>query len=378
MPSHNASSPPARSTLAPPRCMVAQVTWSLVAGGSEMYAYTIASHLDPDRFSCVLCAVDQGGALEDEIRRAGIPAFIMHRRPGIDLRMMWRLYKLFRKLRVQVIQTHHFNQLFYSLPGARLLGVRIIHTEHDVELVKRPRLCTAMKLMSRCCYRMVAIGTDIAAMFRDELGIPATKIEIVRAGVNLEAYHEDRAAARTALGLHAEDRVAVIVARLFPEKNHKLLLAAFAEVAPALADARLLIVGEGVERDAIRAEIARLGLDDRVQMLGVRRDIPTILAASDVFVLASDREGLPIAVLEAMAAARPIVATRVGDLPAVVEDGATGYLVAPGDGNALATALTTVLGDSAAAECMGAAAREVAQRYSLRAMIDRYETLYSA
>src|SRR4028118_986802 len=127
------------------RRAVMQVTWSLVAGGAEMYALTIASHLDARKYKGMLCAVDQGGALEAEIQQLGIPYFVMNRRPGIELGLMWRLYKLFRQQRVAVLHTHHFNQLFYSLLGAKLVGARIIHTEHSTETYARQRLRTAIR-----------------------------------------------------------------------------------------------------------------------------------------------------------------------------------------------------------------------------------------
>lgn len=360
----------------PPK-VVMQVTWSLVAGGSEMYALTVASNLDADRFTSVLCAVDQGGALEPEIKRLAIPYFIMNRKPGIELRLAWRLYRLFRKWRVDVIHTHHFNQLFYSVLGAKLAGARIIHTEHSVECFKRKRLRVALRLLSLFCDRIVVIGEEGARALSEEVGIPARKIEIIRAGIDASTFQESRREARQALGLKETDRVAAIVARLFPEKNHKLLLNAFADVARKVEGARLLIVGEGVERDTISEEIARLGLGECVEMLGVRRDVARLLAASDVFVLSSDREGLPIAVLEAMAAGRPVVATAVGDLPLVVRDRITGRLVPPRDAARLADALVETLGDQQAAARMGEQARRVADEgYTLRAMIDRFETIY--
>ena len=107
------------------RIKVMQVTWSLVAGGAEIYALTIAKNLSPEHYITQLCALDQGGALEDEIKRLGIPYSVMNRRQGIDLRLIWRLYRLFARARPRIIQTHHFNQLFYSFIGARLAGARL-------------------------------------------------------------------------------------------------------------------------------------------------------------------------------------------------------------------------------------------------------------
>jgi glycosyltransferase involved in cell wall biosynthesis len=357
---------------------VIHVTWSLVAGGAEMYALTIASHLDRQGFRSVMCVLDQGGALEPEIQRLGIPYIIMHRRPGIDLRLMWRMFRLFRKHQVDVVHTHHFNQLFYSVLGAKLVGARIIHTEHSTEVYKKRRLRIALRVLARFCHKVIAIGNDGYQVLHDQVGIASEKLQVLRAGVDVSRFKEPRASARRELELSDQDRVAVIVARLFPEKNHLLLLEAFAKVVERVSSARLLIAGEGTEDEAIVAAMKRLGLQHSVRMLGVRRDVPRLLAAADLFVLCSDREGLPIAVLEAMAAARPVVATAVGDLPTVVQDHRTGRLVAPKDPDALAEALVEVLSHPDYARLMGEFGREVvARHYSVRTMISAHEALYA-
>lgn len=359
------------------RRTVMQVTWSLVAGGAEMYALTLASGLNPRSYRTLMCGVDQGGALEAEIARRDIPYFVMNRRQGIDWRLMWRMFELFRRERVDVIQTHHFNQLFYCLPAALLLGIRVIHTEHSVEAYKRRRLRWALKLLSGFVHRVTVIGGDGQRVLSQQVGIPAQKLRIIRAAVDLRRFQEDRAQSRRQLEIEAQRPVAVIVARLFPEKNHILLLAAFKEVLKTVPDALLMIVGDGVEEKSIRDEIELLQLGASVRMLGVRRDIPMILAAADAFVLCSDREGLPIAVLEAMAAARPVVATRVGDLPAVVQDGQTGLLVDARHQKQLADAIGSLLSDPQRAQRLGQNGRHcVARDFSLEQMIQEHETLY--
>jgi glycosyltransferase involved in cell wall biosynthesis len=356
---------------------VMQVTWGLVAGGAEMYAFTIAANLNARKYRSLLCAIDKGGALEPEIERQGIPYFVMNRRQGIDLKLMWRLYRLFKEHKIRVVHTHHFNQLFYSLLGAKLTGARIVHMEHSVEFLKRKRLAMALKFLSRFCDKVIAIGSDGARALQELAGIPEHKLEIIRAGVDPASYAESKNEARRALGLNPSEKIAVIVARLFPEKNHKLLLQAFAEVVGRIENARLLIVGEGVEEAAIRDEIAKLNLKERVTMMGVRRDVARILAAADTFVLSSDREGLPIAVLEAMAAAKPVVATAVGDLPVVVKDGETGRIVPARDALALARALIEIFSDEERATKMGESALQAVDAYSLQTMISKFEALYA-
>src|SRR5262249_5509266 len=206
--------------------------------------------------------------------------------------------------------------------------------------------------------------------------IPRGKIQTIRAGVEPAAFNVSKRVGREVLGLEERDRVAVIVARLFPEKNHVLLLEAFRLVADALPTAKLLIVGEGSERQRVERTISELGLQTSVRLLGVRRDVATILAAADAFVLSSDREGLPIAVLEAMAASKPVIATAVGDVAGLISDGVTGRLVPAQDKSAIAEALLGILGDPESAERMGYRASELVSRYfSLRSMIDSHEAL---
>ncbi|MEW6126328.1 MAG: glycosyltransferase [Acidobacteriota bacterium] len=356
---------------------VMQVVWSLVAGGSEMYAYTVAANLNAERFSSSLCAIDKGGALEPEIRRKAIPYFVMNRRNGLDFALMWRMYRLLKSQRIRVIHTHHFNQLFYSVIGAKLTGARIVHMEHSIEYLKSKKFRLALKFLSFFCDKVMAIGNDGLTVLKEQVGIHPRKLEIVRAGVDPAIYAEEKKQARQALGLNADAKIIAIIARLFPEKNHLLLLAAFAEVVRRLSNAQLLIVGDGTEQKIIEEKINELHLTASVQMLGVRRDVPRILAAADVFALSSDREGLPIAVLEAMAAGKPVVATAVGDLPMVVKDGETGRLVPPKNSQAFADALCEILSDSDLASKMGANARRASENYSLRAMIEKFEKLYS-
>lgn len=354
-----------------------QITWSLVAGGAETYALTIASGLDGSKYRALMCGIDQGGALEGEITRRGIAWFVMHRRQGIDWWLMWRMFKLFRREHVDVIHTHHFNQLFYSLPAAKLLGIRIIHTEHSIEAYKQRHLRWALRWMSALCHKVTAIGADGEQVLSRKVGIPAKRLTVIRAAVDFARFEVDAASARAAMGLSPEHRVAVIIARLYPEKNHRLLLTAFRKIASEMPEARLLVVGDGIERERIEHHVEQLQLGEQVQLLGVRRDIPQILAASDVFVLCSDREGLPIAVLEAMAASRPVVATRVGDLPLVVKDGETGLLVNACDPEGLAGAIGTLLRDPERARQLGAKGRQLVQaQYNLESMLQEHQKLY--
>lgn len=357
---------------------VVHVTWSLVAGGSETYALTLASNLDARRYRSVICAMDRGGALETEAAQRGIPFVVMDRRPGIDLILMVRLWRFFSRVRARIVHTHHFNQLFYSLIGALLIGARIVHTEHDVELYKQKRYRLLLRLMSLMCDRVIAVGDEVARVLRERVGIAAEKIRIIPAGVDLDRFCQSREESRRELGIAPSDAVIAMVARLSPEKNHALLLKAFAGVSRSVKGARMLLVGDGPCRSAIDQQITQLGLTDKIEVLGYRNDIPSILAACDVAVLSSDREGLPIAVLEAMAAKRPVIATAVGDLATVVKHGKTGYLIEPGDSLSLELRLIELLGDPDWSAQMGVNGWESINRdFSQRLMIERHQAVYA-
>jgi glycosyltransferase involved in cell wall biosynthesis len=371
-------SPPAIRQLPSPRCIM-HVTWSMVAGGAEVYALTLLRNLQPDQFRGAICAIDQGGALEPEFRRLGIPCHIMHRKPGIEWSLIWRLYRLFRDEQVDVVHTHHFNQIFYSALAARLAGARLVHTEHSVELYDRPRRRIALRLLSMLCQQVLAVGDDVRQFLIDGVGIAPGKVGVINVGVDVPRESVSRVAARRSLGLDPHARIVVIIARLYPEKNHGLLLRAFARVTGRLPDARLLIVGGGVEEQSIRRQIAELGLSENVDVLGVRRDIDKILTASDLVALTSDREGLPIAVLEAMALARPVVVTAVGELPAIVNDGTTGRVVPPADEAKLADAIYELLCNPPLCAEMGENGRRfVAERFNIKDMIDSHQAIYRA
>jgi glycosyltransferase involved in cell wall biosynthesis len=354
------------------------VTWSLVAGGAEVYALNILRNLDPLVFRREICAIDQGGALEPEFRQFDIPYHIMHRRPGIEWSLMWRLYRLFREQRVDVVHTHHFNQIFYSAVAARLAGCRLIHTEHSVEVFDHWRRRAAYRMLTLLCDQVLAVGDDVNDFLRSKVGVSAKKLRTLFAGVEIPPSLVPRSGARRRLQLPPHAPIILIVARLYPEKNHGLLLSAFRSVLNEIPDAQLLMAGSGIQEAFIRNEISRLGIDNGVQLLGVRRDIPDLLAAADVVALTSDREGLPLIVLEAMAAGRPVVATHVGELPAVISDRMNGRLVPSGDVSALSKALVETLCDRRAATEMGSRGREmVTERFNLTSMISAHQAIYS-
>ncbi|MCW5965652.1 MAG: glycosyltransferase, partial [Bryobacterales bacterium] len=287
------------------------------------------------------------------------------------------LRRTFQQSDPQIIHTHSY-LLRYVLPAVTGLGAsQLVHTVHN--LADR-EVDAAGRTVHRIAYRRgvhpVAVGEQVAASFREMYGFaPAATI---RNGIDTARFRQSEAAAawKSSQGFGPTDKLAVSVARLEPQKNPLGLISAFAQAFPDGSGWHLLLAGDGTLRHEATVHAEALGLGNRVRFLGAQSDVAPILAASDMFVLASDWEGTPLAVMEAVAAGLPVVATNVGGLPEVVEDGESGILVAPGDMEALAAAMRSLSTDSTRLEAFRAAARARAYHYDVTTMVDAYAKLF--
>lgn len=360
-----------------PPISVMQLVYSLQIGGSEKLALDISSHLNPARFAPSMCALDLDGDLAQELTQLGIPHFVAHRR-GVEPAVMGRLYRLFRDNRVDVVHTHHFAQLFYAALPARAAGARIIHTEHEFFTYTVSRTSrTLLRPLLRFCEQMTVVGPEVASYFIDTIGVPASRIAIVRNGVNPARFDYDAAAARAELGLGPHDFVMGTIGRLEPEKDQATLLEVFKQVHGCHSNARLVIVGDGQLGPELKAQAQRLGIADRTMFLGYRRDIARVLAAMDVFLLPSIREGLPISLIEAMAARRPVVASDIGSVRDLLREGEAGFMVKPRDIQGFTAAVSRFIADPSLGPSMARNGRSTVEAsFSLASSIHAYERLY--
>jgi glycosyltransferase involved in cell wall biosynthesis len=233
--------------------------------------------------------------------------------------------------------------------------------------------------------RIIAVGHRQKRHLVEQEGLPADRIEVIHNAISaadfsdLSSQPADRARIRCEWGLTAEHRVAMIVATLRPEKNHGRFLRVARAVAEHMPEARFVVVGDGGERAKLESYAQALGIRDVVRFAGVRRDVPQVLAAADVVTLTSDDrvETFPLALLEAMAAAQPIVATQVGSLEEMVIEGETGHLIPVDDESSFADALHRVLSDPVRARAMGEAGRRfVLQHFTAEQMVRAHESLF--
>jgi glycosyltransferase involved in cell wall biosynthesis len=288
------------------------------------------------------------------------------------------LAALFRQRRVDVVHTHNRLPLIYAAAAGKLAGARVVHTRHGPGKGTRRE----QWLRRGAGYMLdayVAVSPELATLTRALGDCADSKLKVIQNGIDVEAFGSasgERTAVRAELGIPGDSWVVGSVGRLAREKDYPLLVRA---AAPSLGpQGRLLLVGDGSEADAIRAEVAAQGAGAFVTLAGVRHDVPRCLAAMDVFALSSRLEGLPLVARGAMAAGLPIVATAVGGLPGLIEDGVNGFLVPSGDEPALAARLAALKADQTLAHTVGERGRaHVRPRYSCDAMVRRYLDLYA-
>jgi glycosyltransferase involved in cell wall biosynthesis len=227
--------------------------------------------------------------------------------------------------------------------------------------------------------RVIFNSQEVVPFAVAQEGVHSEQVVYIPNGVNVEGFQRSLPASdvRVKLGIPTTSKVIGTIGRLVPQKGHRFLLPAFAQVLQQVPEAYLLIVGDGPLASQLLAEAKRLDMADRIRFLGRRLDIPDLLACMAVYVHASIFEGMPNAVMEAMAAGKPVVATAVDGTKELITDGKTGWLVEPSDPQAMAERLTYALNNVAEAQRIGAsAAQHMAQNFSLEHMVAAYDRLY--
>lgn len=350
------------------RLRVVHVAQQLQIGGMEKLLVEFARHVDRQRFDLRFLSLSSRGGVAEEIAACGWPVTALEELNGLRPALIWRLARIFRRERVDVVHTHNIKPHLYSVPAAKLAGVpAVIQTRHGQSYQASWRRITAFRLAALFTNYVVCVSHDSRARSA-RLGIARQKLCTVWNGIDIASFPYQ--------GPSPQGPV-VTVARLSPEKDIPTLIRAAALAAARNPSFRLEIAGDGPCQEELERLVADLGLSGHVRLLGKITDVPGLLARSSLFVLPSLTEGVSLTLLEAMAAGLPVVATAVGGTPEVVLEGKTGWLVAPGNPEAMAARMCQVLDNPALGQSMGRQGHErVKEHFDVRRMVREYEALY--
>ncbi|GAB2860673.1 glycosyltransferase [Pseudoduganella ginsengisoli] len=368
------------------RPLVVHLVYSLDVGGLETLLVDCINRMPPEKYRHAVVCLTRYSDFVKKITQPGVEVIALNKPPGLALGIHVTLWKLLRRLKPTVLHTYNLATLEYAA-AAMLAGTPVrIHAEHGRDASDphglNPKHNLLRRLMLPFVDRYIPVSDDLKKWLDQVVRIPADKSLLIKNGVDTDKFSPAPFDACDAPWT-AEHFVIGTVARVQDVKNHAGLVQAFARLRELLPDQagrlRLSIIGDGPLLEKVRAQVAQLGLTDVVWLPGARSDIARQLHGFSLFALPSLAEGTPVSMLEAMACAMPVVATRVGGIPEVMTDGMQGSLVPQGDTEALAAAFARYVQDPALARSHGAAARQrVLQQYSMAAMLDAYLGLYDA
>ncbi len=361
---------------------VVQVIDGMNIGGAEMLLRELCRGLLEKNFTVSVC-YNTPGPLVDSFREMKIPLWRFSPNRRIDPALAFWLANVVKREQPEVVHTHLFKSDFHGRLAARLAGAPVvISTLHNNDVwARRFPLGHIYGWTAQAVDALIAVTADVKRYHVKYTGVPAAKVHVIENGVDLSRFSMPSdasvgAAVRMEFGIAPNVPLFGIIGRLVPQKDHALFLRAATEILSQLPAARFLIVGDGELRQELEQQARALYLEQSVIFAGIRKDIPEILAALDVLVFSSKWEGLPVTLLEAMAAEKPVVSTAVDGVRDVMQNGITGILC-NSDAATLAMACVELANDPARRKVMGRAARKLAtERYSIQSMIERTVALY--
>ena len=362
------------------RVRVVEVLATGTNGGAQEHVYSLVTRLDRECYDVRVVSLSHGSSVR-RLQKAGIDVTVIDEPDDrLAVRMLADELAPFQP---EIVHNHMYRAEVVGTRAALLLGEKgcrrpaIISTVHSSR-VRCSEDRQTLRRLTPLMDRLIVVSKAIDHKIREE-GRAVAPISLIYNGVDLQRYNHQQPCCT----LHeeylipADAQIVGVVARLEAEKGHRTLLEAWPLVLAEVPSARLLIIGEGSERDSLEAQVASLGIEDRVVFTGRREDVPAVTAALDVAVLPSYREAQGLSVLEAMALGRPVIASRVGGIPEMIEDGVSGLLVEPHDCDALAAGIVRLLTDHPLADMIAHRGHElVHDRFCIELMVHSISDLY--
>ena len=362
-----------------PTRTIVHLSSTSIPGGAEMIMSRLAGALSAGKFRSVVCLFSSGW-LQDRCIAQGLETHVIPINGIFDRTWGMKFFKFLKTSRANLVHAHEFTANTQGAFVARLAGIPVIATIHGKsyygEQIKR-RL--AYRLTSRIA-TTVAVSEDLKRFIVSIVGISPERIRVIYNGVpDLEQPRlEDKVELRRELRVPPNHQIVGVIGSLYPVKGHTYLLQSIPAILKEHGDTVFFFAGRGELEEELKRQARDLGIQNHVRILGFRNDVANLLGIVDLFVLPSLSEGLSVAILEAMVARKPVVASNVGGNPELVVDGETGYLVPPMSPPALSARIVELLGDQRLRSRLGEAGRRRAtELFSLSAMVDQYERLYA-
>lgn len=348
-------------------------------GGAEKMLISLVENLDRSRYRSIICFLKDGW-LNTQLYQCGFDTVIIPQCRGVDPSWVYKCIKLIQQRQIDLMHAHEFAMNTYGCMAAMITGVPIITTVHGQNYFwEKCRRRLAYRIVARHANRMVSVSESLKHFLIKRAGIRERDIVTIYNGIDLQQYRrsEDGMIIKRKLGINESGPVIGTIGNLYQVKGHTYLLKAAKLVVQDFPNATFLFIGRGellgqLQTEAIDLEIAR-----NVRFLGFREDIPDLLQTMDIFVLSSLSEGFSLVTIEAMAAERPVVATRSGGPEEIIEDGITGFLVPPKDPQLLASRISLLLKDKMLAQQFGTnGRRRIYEKFNLEQMVNAYQRLY--
>jgi glycosyltransferase involved in cell wall biosynthesis len=364
----------------PARIRVVEILATGSNGGAQEHLYSLLTRIDRSRYETSVLSLSGGPAVR-KLQRAGIPVLVIDE-PD-DATAVGAVAAHLVSVRPDVVHNHMYRAELVGTRAAIALGEVGHRRPYVVSTVHSSRIRSTedreqLRRLTPHIDQLIAVSRSIERKIHDE-GRATTRVRMIYNGVDLERYdhQEPCCTLRDDYGMEPGSQIVGVVARLEPEKGHPTLIEAWPLVLRSVPDAYLLVVGEGSRREELERQVRELRIAHRVVFTGRRDDVPGVTAALDVAVLPSYREAQGLTILEAMALSRPVVASNVGGIPEMIEDGVTGLLVPPGDPVALAAAIVRLLEDHSLADTLGRAGHDlVHDRFCIELMVKAIEEIY--
>ncbi|GAA3978230.1 glycosyltransferase [Allohahella marinimesophila] len=348
-------------------------------GGAENFMLRLVQSQKAEGHQCRVLVIKPGW-LTKQLERLGIDYDLIPLPRSLSPQWMLQVRQLLRLHNIQVVHSNEFAMNMHLALVAKSLGIPHIATVHGKNYYTEKTVRRFFMRLTARLSTLVAVSHDIKSFLATDAGIPESRVVVIENGIEVLSYTPDPAVReryRSELGVADDECMILAVGNLYPVKGHTHLIDAAVRLSRGGAKIKVFIAGRGKEEQSLQSKIDSLGLTGQCSLLGFRDDARELLWACDIFAMPSLSEGLPLSILESLAAQRPVVASAVGGIPQVLSDGETGLLVPAGDPRALAGALEKLIVDASLRQALAKHGLALlAERYDATVMARRYAELY--